>query len=108
MKTKNYFLKAALFCCFTVFLATSSFAQCVNTTSYGSATAINDGDPHLINGCNYLGEHSGFSNATIGDDYEFTLQGGGYITVTDTSFGVLAHGVCLVLKYGYRLKLILR
>lgn len=92
MKTKNFFLKVTLSCCLTLFMAMSSFAQCVNTSSFGSANAINDGDPHVISGCNYLGEHSGFSNATIGDDYEFTLEGGGYITVTDTSFGVLAHG----------------
>lgn len=72
-------------------LSFNSNAQCDNTTSFGSAFANNDGLPHLISGCNYLGEYSSFSNATVGDEYEFTLEGGGYITVRDGA-SVLAHG----------------
>ena len=95
MKTNNFFLKTALSCCLFMLFTLSSTAQCINTSLWpsSSVSAINDGDPHAISGCNYLGEYSNFTNATIGNDYEFTLEGGGYITVTDTSNNVLAHGV---------------
>ena len=92
MKTINYFFKAILCCCFTVFLAMSSFAQCVNSDFWSSATAVNDGMSHVISTCNYLGEYSNFYGATIGDDYEFTIEDGGYVTVTDPSNNVLGHG----------------
>ena len=92
MNTKNFFLKATLCCCFSSFVAIGSFAQCINSSFLGSANAINDGNPNVISECNFYGEYSNLTNAIIGDDYEFTLEGGGYITITDTSNGVMAHG----------------
>lgn len=95
MKTKNYFLRAMLCCCLFTMFTMSSAAQCANSSQWPSSaiSAINDGDAQVISGCNYYGEYSNFTNAVIGDDYEFTLEGGGFITVTDASNSALASGV---------------
>ena len=86
-----------------VFLSPNLFAQCTNSSSYGSAVAPdNFGNPTQgISTCNYLSEYNTISGVSSGYSYTNMLTGGsltaaspGYITVRSGSSSgpVVAHG----------------
>ncbi len=73
--------------------ATGLFAQCINSSAYGSVIAPSGNtSPVQIQSCNYNGEYSTISSIISGNTYEFTGTGVGYVTVTTTSNAVLASG----------------
>lgn len=84
---------------FLLLLAWGSHAQCIRTAAYPSATtpSNNVGLPQTITTGVYTSEYSQISNVTVGGDYIFTCKvtTSGvekYITVTDGSNVVIAHG----------------
>ena len=56
-----------------VFFTTNVNAQCLNTSSYGSATAVNAGTV-TISTCNYLSEVSTISGISAGVSYTCDIQ----------------------------------
>ena len=86
-----------------VFLSPNLFAQCTNSSSYGSAVAPdNFGNPtQSISTCNYLTEYNTITGVSSGYSYQNMITGGnltsaapGYITVRSGSSSgpVVAHG----------------
>jgi hypothetical protein len=78
-----------------VFISTLVSAQCINTTNYLSFTSDNSGLTQDLSTCIYTSEYHNIDGIIVGDDYLFTVQGGGvdkYITITDASDVVIAHG----------------
>ena len=79
-----------------------SNAQCINEAQYpfGGTTSNNSGMYQDISTCNYTNEYSLINSLTIGQDYEFVIRAGStfgagthkYVTVTNTSNAVIAHG----------------
>lgn len=64
-----------------IFGSIDLFAQCTNTSPYGTATAASDNSTVQISTCNYQTEYSTVSNITAGQTYIATYDLGGYITV---------------------------
>jgi hypothetical protein len=96
-----HFTKILTFCCaivFGAFLTTNAQAQdCQNSLQYPTfAVDISAAGSALftINGCNYLEEYSIVTGVPAGEDIEFSLPGGGYITVREGSLdgAVVAQG----------------
>ena len=80
------------------FGAAEAVAQgCTNATLYPSNTIAPDamGGVTQISTCNYMQEYSAIGPVMANGNYEFTLSGGGYITVREgTSTGpVIAEGI---------------
>lgn len=72
-------------------------AQCIRTSSYGSATVDAGGAVTTISTCNFTSEYSTVNGITTGYTYEFTCTLSGthkYVTLTDAAGGgnVLAYG----------------
>ena len=93
IKKNTFIFLLVLFC------TALNYAQCINTNAYPSETIISDnsGDYQQINSCVYTGDFSTVSNITVGSTYTFEIRDNGvpvtkYITVTDISNNVLAHG----------------
>ncbi len=91
---KNTFMLLLL-----LFYTAINYAQCINTNAYPADSIVSDnsGDFQQINSCVYTGDFSTLSNITVGSTYTFELRSEGqpvikYITVTDVSNNVLAHG----------------
>lgn len=59
---------------------------CVNTTSYGSATAPTNATPVTISTCNYQTEYSTISSVVSGQSYQLGNSCGGYITVRSGTY----------------------
>ncbi|MCC6840297.1 MAG: T9SS type A sorting domain-containing protein [Flavobacteriales bacterium] len=74
--------------------ASTASAQCTNTSSYGSATPDAFGGLTTISTCSYLMEYSTVYSVVAGSNYEFTVTGGGYITVHEGTYNgpVIAQG----------------
>ncbi|MFT5903425.1 MAG: hypothetical protein ACI9O2_000275, partial [Flammeovirgaceae bacterium] len=97
---KMYFTKMLTVCCaivFGAFMTTDAQAQCQNSSLYPSlAIDISAAGNALttISTCNYLEEYSIVTGVSAGEDIEFSLPGGGYITVREGSFDgpVVAQG----------------
>src|SRR5690606_14423054 len=92
-KTKRWL--SLLTFCMMIIAGQMSFAQCINGTSFGTATSNNSGDMQGITTCMYTSEYNNLSGFIIGEDYIFTATQSGvdvYITITDTSNTVIAHG----------------
>ncbi|MDC3130476.1 hypothetical protein OA870_04535, partial [Bacteroidota bacterium] len=90
--------KVLLMTFMTLFFSASSFAQCFNTSAYGSATA-NFVDTVTISTCNYQSEYSTVSGFLSGYPYtaRYLANGldDGFITVSDgtgSSSAVIAEG----------------
>ena len=82
-----------------LFYTAMNYAQCINTNAYPSESIVSDnsGDYQQINSCVYTGDFSTVSNITVGSTYTFEIRSEGtpvtkYLTVTDISNNVLAHG----------------
>ena len=91
---KNTFMLLLL-----LFFSAINYAQCINTSAYPSVSIVSDnsGDFQEIDTCVYTGNFSTISNITLGSTYTFELRSNGqevtkYITVTDISNNVIAHG----------------
>ncbi|MDF1676087.1 MAG: T9SS type A sorting domain-containing protein [Vicingaceae bacterium] len=67
---------------------------CLNTSSYGSATAPTNTTPTTISTCNYQTEYSTISNIIAGNSYQFSNSCGGYITIRSGTYNgtVVASG----------------
>lgn len=78
----------------TVQNVTPAPEPCLNTTSFGFASVDNSGALVTISTCSYEEEYSTVSDAVAGEEYEFTLSSGGYITVREGTFDgpVIAEG----------------
>lgn len=99
---KMYFTKMLTVCCaivFGAFLTTDALAQdCQNETAYPTfAIDMSAAGNALttINTCNYLSEYSYVIGAPVGEDVQFSLPGGGYVTVREGSYDgpVVAQGL---------------
>jgi len=99
---KMYFTKMLTVCCaivFGAFLTTDALAQdCQNESFYPSfAIDISAAGNALttINTCNYLEEYSMVTGVPVGEDVQFSLPGGGYVTVREGSSSgpVVAQGL---------------
>jgi hypothetical protein len=92
MKTTNYLKHGALsfFACFVVNL---SFAQCIQTTPYGTLTASGSTyTPQTIETCNYGGE---YATVTLPGAGTWTFEsnvGTDYLTISNTANTVLQTG----------------
>lgn len=75
-----------------------SYAQCINTVPFPSdpVPAVSFGEVQEIATCTFTKEYSTISGILIGADYIFTCVDGSltnkYITVTDLTNNVIAHG----------------
>jgi|GEM_PF-3169230 len=74
------------------------FSQCINGTAYGTYAALNTGLSETADTCTYGGEYNEISGLVIGNDYDFTAIENTpvtdkYITITDASDVVIAHGM---------------
>jgi len=63
--------------------ATMNAQGCTNTSAYGTATPNADGTLTQISSCSYMSEYSTVNGVVAGANYEFTITGGGYITVRE-------------------------
>ncbi len=75
--------------------ASTALAQdCLNNSAYGTATPDALGAVVTISTCSYLSEYSTVNGAIAGANYEFTVTGGGYITVREGTYNgpVIAQG----------------
>jgi len=64
-----------------------AYAQCTNTSAYGSATAPPTvGGSATFSTCNYYGEYSPLNSAAANNLYTLSVSGGGFITVRSGSF----------------------
>lgn len=79
---------------FLSFFNNYAFAQCTNTSAYGTATAPINNLPLQISTCNYQSEYNTISSIIAGNTYLINNSSGGYITIRrDASNGtVVAHG----------------
>ena len=81
---RKSFTKVLLMTFIALLFSASSFAQCFNTSSYGSATA-NPYGTVSISTCNYLSEYSTISGVGAGESYTASISGvnanPGYIVV---------------------------
>ncbi len=69
------------------------FGQCNNTSAWGGADAPTDGDPAVINNCNYAGEFATVTNIVAGNEYVITSSDcNDYITVYDDSNNLVGSG----------------
>ncbi len=87
--------KAAAFALMAGLATSSALAQdCLNTSAYGTTTVDPTGALTTISTCSYLSEYSTVNGAFAGGNYEFTVTGGGYITVREGSSSgtVIAQG----------------
>ena len=93
--SKNFL--ALLMACAMVFFTLNLSAQCINTTSYGSATAPTSGTTS-ISTCQYLTEYSTIFSCVAGATYTSMITGPsaapGYITITEVGYNglIVAHG----------------
>lgn len=82
---------------FTLFISCFSNGQCINSTPYITYPALNTGSVEQISTCTYSVEYNTITNLVIGKNYIFTatINDGSnrYVTITDTSNNVIAHGV---------------
>lgn len=70
-----------------------SNAQCIGTYEYVTVASSNDGNPQIMDGCNYSSDWNNITGLTIGDDYEFSSEiPTDYFTFTDDSNNVIAYG----------------
>ncbi len=74
-----------------------SYAQCIRTTQYPTATVASNnlGLAQNISTCNYTSEYAVLSGLVVGSNYIFTCVATGvakYVTVTDLSDAVIASG----------------
>jgi hypothetical protein len=99
---KMYFTKMLTVCCaivFGVFLTTEAKAQgCENTAQWPiSAIDMSAAGSALttISTCIYLEEYSMVTGVPVGEDVQFSLPGGGYVTVREASSSgpVVAQGL---------------
>lgn len=67
---------------------------CLNTSSYGSATAPTNTTSVTISSCNYQTEYSTISNIVAGNSYQLGNSCGGYVTVRSGTYNgtVVASG----------------
>lgn len=89
--------KITLLSVFLFLIAWGSFAQCIRTSKYPSATVVsnNSGLPQSVTTGAFSSEYSQLSGLTVGSDYVFTCKQNDlnkYITVTDWTNTVIAHG----------------
>lgn len=97
-----HFTKMLTVCCailFGAFASSATFAQggCENFSDFGDADVLTEGPNGqliTISTCSYEEEYSTITGVPTGEDIEFTLSSGGYITVrSDSSNGaVVAEG----------------
>ncbi|MEX2485231.1 MAG: hypothetical protein WED10_11745, partial [Brumimicrobium sp.] len=77
-------------CCETTITCTSCSSSggggCLNTSSFGSASAPTSNITETISSCNYQTEYSTISNVVAGETYEVNSDCGGYITVRSGSY----------------------
>jgi hypothetical protein len=69
--------------------------DCLNTSSFGSVDLTLAGsDLVIISTCSYTTEFSTITGVAVGSDVEFSMPGGGYITVRSASFdgAIVAQG----------------
>lgn len=91
-------MKKNTFLLLVTLLSTTSWAQCIVPTNFGTGVAENDGSIITINTCTQSGEYNNILSLTVGNDYEFTntLNADGsnhYITITSGSNVVIANGL---------------
>ena len=72
-------------------------AQCINTSAFGTYTAVNDWNVQTMGTCNYTTEYSTIGGLIVGNDYLIDLTDNSdgaqnYVTVTDVADAVIAHG----------------
>ena len=97
-----HFTKMLSVCCaivFGAFMTSNVMAQggCLNATSFGSADVTiqgPNGQLILISGCSFQSEYSTITGVPAGEDLEFSIVEGGYITVrSDSATGpIVAEG----------------
>lgn len=69
------------------FFVTDIWAQCTNSSAYGTATAPTGTTATTISSCSYQTEYSTINSVVAGNTYQVTNSCGGYITIWSGSNG---------------------
>ena len=72
----------------SIFYHQSSFAQCLNSSQFGTVTAPTNSTPITITTCAFAGEYSTVNNCVAGNSYTFNATGGtgNFITIRQGTF----------------------
>lgn len=91
--------KTTLLVALLFLLVWGGHAQCFRTSMFPATAVVSNnlGFPQVVNGTPYTSEYSQITNLMVGNDYSFSCQLASsgvqkYITVTDLSNTVIAHG----------------